>query len=228
MAKATVSQILTQIASTVNQEATAPTEGGSEWSLWLQFLNRAMDEWVNANDWESTKKYFYPSVSGMSTASIAMPGDFRKLAGEPVLFDGSISTGTLYPEIRDEQSGMYGINDKYFHTTGNLSNGFTLVLHPATLASGASLQVMYYSFPTSLASNAEIPLTSDPQFLVERTIAYVFEARSDPRFQIVEQKARERLLGMVENANLEKFNSYAGSSPVINDTQRQGFRFGRD
>ncbi len=224
----TVTQILTQIAATVNQEATAPTAGGSEWLLWLQFLNRAMDEWVNANDWEATKKYFYPSVSGMSAATVALPADFKKLAGEPILYNGDISTGVSYPEIRDEQVGMYSTTDEYFHITGDSSNGQSLVFHPATMASGASLLIKYYSYPTSLASPAEKPILSDSQFLVDRTIAYVFEARSDPRFQIIEQKARERLLTMVENANLDKFSSYAGPNPVITSNQKQGFRFGRD
>jgi hypothetical protein len=103
-----------------------------------------------------------------------------------------------------------------------------MVLNPGTLASGASLQVQYYSTPTSLSTNIDIPVTPDPQFLIDRAIAYIFEARSDPRFQTEENKAREKLLTMIENMNAAKFNSYAGANYLTTPERRTGFRLGRD
>jgi len=38
------------IAATVNQEASAPTAGGSEYDLWLEFINRSISEWGDATD----------------------------------------------------------------------------------------------------------------------------------------------------------------------------------
>lgn len=228
MARFTVSQLMQQIASTVNQEATSPTVASSEWNLWLEFMNRAYEEWVNSNDWEETKKWYFPAVVGASNATISLPTDYRKLAGEPILYDGSITTGVAYPEVRSEQKGMYAEDDKYIYITGNPSAGYSMVFNPATLASGVSLAIMYYSNPTSLSTTTNYPLTPDPVFLVDRTIAYVFEARSDPRFQIEEQKARDRLTQMIENADAAKYSSYAGPSYVISTERKQGFRFGRD
>jgi hypothetical protein len=229
MARLTVEQIMVQIASTVNQEASAPTEGGAEWDLWLAYINRAVEEWSNANDWEVMRKAYWPTITGISQASVLMPSDFKKLAAAPILWNGDKQFGTEYPEVLPEQRGLYNDEvDKYVTIRGDISNGFSIIMNPPTLASGASLSVQYFSMPTSLTSNAQVPLTTNSQFLIDRTIAYIFEARSDPRFQLEEQKARERLLTMVEDANLSKFNSYANPNFVVTPERKQGFRIGRD
>jgi len=227
MSRMSVSEIMTQIAATVNQEATPPTEASSEWTLWLAYLNRAYQEWAQANDWESLRKKGFPPVTGISQATVSLFGDFRKLASPPNLHVDS-TEGTLYPELLPEQEGMYSENDKYIQIVGNSSDGFSMIFHPASIASGASLEVQYFSEVTALASNTQYPVSSDPQYLVDRTIAYILEARSDPRFQIEENKARERLMTMIENNNASKYNSYASDSPVITTGKRSGFRVGRD
>lgn len=216
-----------QIASTVNQEATAPTEGSSEWSLWLDYINRSYQEWAESNDWEALRRRFYPGVTGASLASITMPGDYRKLAKSPKIW-GETETGVDFPEVLPEQEDLYAINDKFVTVVGNQTEGYTMVFHPGTLSSGASIQIDYFSMPTSLASNVEIPITQDPQYLVDRTIAYIFEARSDPRFQIEENKARERLLTMIENMNAAKYNSYSNPNQLVTPERKVGFRLGRD
>ena len=221
-----VTEIFSQVAATVNQEPDAPSGGSSEYNLWLQYTNRAVDEWANANDWESLRKVFYPGITGLSLASVSLPLDFKKLAGYPKVY-GETETGTQFPEIIEEEEGLYSSNDKYVTITGG-PNGRSIVFHPGTLASGASVSIPYYATPTSLASPAEIPLVQDSQFIVDRIIGYIFEARSDGRFQLQEQKARERLLQMIEDDNLSKFNSYAGTSPVKNSLRKQNFRVGRD
>ena len=223
----TVQQIMRQIASTVNQEATAPTEGSAEWSLWLDYINRAYQEWAESSDWEALRKRFFPGVTGVSLASVSLPGDYRKLAAPPKVW-GETETGVDFPESLIEQDGIYSTADKYINVVGNQVDGYTMVFHPGTLASGASIQVDYFSTPTSLASNNEIPITQDPQYLVDRTIGYIFEARSDPRFQIEENKARERLLTMIENMNAAKYNSYANPNQLMTPERKVGFRLGRD
>jgi len=229
MARLDIENIMTQIASTVNQEATPPIEGGSEWDLWLAYINRATFEWANANDWEVLRKTFYPSVAGVSMATVTLPLDYKKLAAQPVLYNGDEDFGTQYPEVLHEEERINNLEtDKYVRVTGNLSSGFSLVFNPATLASGASIAIQYFAMPTSLTSNAQVPLVTDSQFLIDRTIAYIFEARSDPRFQEAETKARERLLAMIENADMAKFNSYANPNFVITPERKQGFRIGRD
>lgn len=225
----TLQQIMAQISSSVNQEATAPTSGSSEYNLWLGYINRGVQEWAESNDWEALKKYFWPGVTGVSQASISLPADYRKLAA-PVRVQnaGDSEGGTSYPDILENQKGMYLKTDDYIYQTGDGSAGYHLVFHPGTLSSGASIEIQYYAMPTSLASPAEIPLVNDSQFLVDRTIAYIFEARSDVRYQSMESKARDRLMTMIENANLAKYSSYDNPAPVINTLRKQGFRVGRD
>lgn len=227
MARMTVQQIMRQIASTVNQEAIPPTEGSAEWSLWLDYINRAYQEWAESNDWEGLRRRFYPGVTGVSLASVSLPDDYRKLASAPKVW-GDTETGVDFPEVLPEQDGLYRISDKYVNVVGNQVDGYTMVFHPGTLASGASVQIDYFSTPTSLASNVEYPITQDPQYLVDRTIAYIFEARSDPRFQIEENKARERLMTMIENMNTAKYNSYANPNQLVTPERKVGFRLGRD
>ena len=228
MARLTLTQIMTQVAATVNQEATAPSAGGSEYLLWLEYLNRAYFEWSQAMDWEVLRKIYVPAVTGISQATLPLPADFRKLAAPIKLYDGDTSIGTDFKEIMWEEEAIYSPNDKYVKTLGNMADGFSLLFNPATLASGASIVIQYYAMPTSLASPAVIPSTPDSQFLIDRTIAYIFESRSDSRFQLEENKARERLLTMIESENDRKFNSYAGSANVTTPERRAGFRIGRD
>ncbi len=228
MSRLTINQIMTQIAATVNQDATAPTSTSSEFALWLQYINRGIFEWANSHDWEVLRQRFYPAVTGVTQATVSLPADFRKLARYPVIYDGAQTEGTEFPMVLPEETHLYNSTDKYFTITGDISSGFALVFHPGTLASGVSLQIEYFATPTSLASPAQIPLVTDSQFLVDRTIAYILESRSDARFQLQEVKARDRLLQMIESADLAKYNSYAGPSHVRTPEERMNFRVGRD
>jgi len=228
MSRLTVTKIMQSIAATVNQESTAPTAGGDEYNLWLEYINRALFEWANATDWEVLRKTFYPSVTIISGATIPMPLDFRKIAAEPRLYTDGIEIGIPFPEILPEQTGLHSEITKYITVRGDTSAGYNILFHPATMSSGASLEVQYYSTPTSLATTTEIPVIPDSQFLVDRTIAYIFEARSDSRFQLEENKARDKLLNMIENNNATKYDSYAGQNPVLSTMQKSGFRVGRD
>ena len=227
MARLAVSDLMKNIAATVNQEATSPTAGGTEWTLWLEFINRGVYEWAEAHDWETLRKEFKPSISGLSNATIPLPTDFRKLAGYPVLW-GSVDGGLEWPESLVEQRLLYSVTDNWVQVRGDISNGYNLIWNPGTLASGASVTIQYFSVPTSLASPAQFPVIPDSQFLVDRTISYILESRSDPRFQQQEVKARDRLLQMIESANVAKYSSYAGSNPVLTTNRRVGFRLGRD
>jgi hypothetical protein len=222
----TVDDIMTQIAASVNQEATSPT--GAEYTLWLAYINRAVAEWSEAHDWEVMKKTYLPSVTAASTATVPLPTNFKKLSGPVKYWSGNITGGEDWPEILPEEISIYNTQDKYFTITGDISSGFYLLWNPATLPSGASISIPYYSMPTSLASPSQVPVVTDSQFLVDRTIGFILESRSDSRFQETETKARDKLLEMVENAKLAKYNPYTSPQPVSNTLRRQGFRMGRD
>lgn len=223
-----VSNIMQKISSTVNQAAEVPTIGGSEYTLWLEFINRGLEEWADSHDWEELKVVYNPTVTGVSQATIPLPLNFVKPLGGPVLYVDGLTEGEEFPNIRYEQRGLYNSTDKYTYILGDTSGGYNLIFHPATLASGASISFAYYTMPTSLASPADIPNIPDPQFLVDRTIAFIFESRSDGRFQQQEVKAREKLLQMIDNANDRKYNDYNNPSPVLDTLQKRGWRIGRD
>ena len=230
MSRLTVSQIFNAVAATVNQEANGPAATSTEHSLWLAFLNRGVREWAETNDWEILKKTFNPGVTGISWATVSLPGDYKKLAESPRVYsDGDTEGGVAFPEVLEEERGIYNYTDKYIYETGDPSTGFSMIFHPGTLSSGASVLITYFSIPTSLASPAQQPLVLDSEYLIDRTIAYIFEARSDPRYQAQETKSRERLLQMVEDSNLTKYNSYSNPNYVSTSPLRKmGFRMGRD
>lgn len=228
MSRLTVAQIMTQIASTVNQEATAPSTGGDEYNLWLAYINRAQFEWENSTDWEELRATFLPGASDISGSTVMLPAGFKKIAAAPRLYVDNIQEGIAFPEVLPDQTGMFSEIQKYVTIRGDVSNGYDMFFHPATLASGASLVIQYFSMPTSLATSSDVPVMSDSQFLVDRTIAYILEARSDARFQLEENKARERLLTMVESNTAKRYNSYANPNPVLTTNAKAGFRLGRD
>lgn len=223
-----IQQIFQRIASTVLQDPTMPSAGGSEYNLWLSFLNTSIQEWANAHDWEDLRLEFRPSFAGATTATIPLPQDFVKLAASPVNYGTGIAGGEEWTEIVPEQEHLYSSLAKWVQVRGDINNGYNMIWSPGTLASGTTVVIQYFSIPTSLASPAQIPPVPDSGFLIDRVTAFILEARSDPRFQSSEVKAREKLLNMVQNADAKKWNSYGGNTPIISTLRRINFRVGRD
>lgn len=218
----TVSEIQDRIATVIDQSATAPASSTAEFAWRLKFINRAYQEWASAYDWEPLRNELFLSPAG---ATIALPADFRKMAMEPILYGNSSNPqGDSWPEINPEKRNQYLTTDQYFYILGNREN-FNMIWSPSTLVSGASLLISYFSFPTLLSSPSQSVLIPDPEFLVERTIAHVLEARNDGRFQQAESKAREVLLQMVDNENNKGLSNY---DPVQTTEEKMDFRFGRD
>jgi hypothetical protein len=167
-------------------------------------------------------------VIGDSQGSLTMPVDFRKMARMPVYYSGGVAGGEEWSEIIPDEIGMHRSSGKYFYMLGNRGDGNTMVWNPATMASGASVMITYFSFPTSLISPADSVPLENPEFLINRTIAYIFEARSDSRFQGFEARARENLLGMVDNQN-DKSRAFGENNNVKTREEKYwGFRIGRD
>lgn len=228
MARQTVSTIFSNIAATVNQSPTPPADGGADFLLWLQFINRAQIEWAESYDWEELRKVYNPTISNASTATITLPANFRKLSGPVKYYDGSIAEGLDWPQQIPEQISLNTVTDRFFTLNGDPSNGYFLQWNPATLPSGASMSIPYFSMPTSLVSGTQYPVMPDTEFLVNRTVGYILEGRSDPRYQDQERKAREKLLQMVENADLMRYNAYTNKDYVKTTEVRKGFRIGRN
>lgn len=221
-----VQAIMESVSASTNQEASLPT--GSEYTLWLSYLNRAIAEWANSHDWEDLKKTFSPTISGTSQTTVPLPLDFRTFAGPVKHWGTGISEGEDWPIILEEKMSLQHQDDHYLYVRGDISSGYNLIWNPGTLASGASLSVPYFSMPTSLASPAQVPVVPDSQFLVDRSIAFILEARSDPRYQNAEENARNKLVQMIENSDSAKYNSYINPSYVESVNKRTGFRIGRN
>lgn len=224
----TVDSLQSKIAALVDQSTDVPT--GNEYTLRLSYINRAINEWEHSFDWEATKKYHWINVTGVSTASLSLPGDFKKLAGFPLYHSGGVSGGEEWEEIKPEEEKLYVNTDKYCYILGNRGTGHTLVWNPGTLASGASLRICYYSYVTALASPAETTIVPDSEFVINRTISYILESRSDARFQETEAKARENLLQMIDNEQTAKFTSLAGGESNYVQTSNRlyhSFRIGK-
>lgn len=228
----TVQQIMQQIASTVNLEAVAPAESDSDWSLWLSYINRSVNEWANAHEWSVLRKIYYPSITGTANATVPLPLDFSKFAGPVKNWSDEDSWSgdpKEFPIIDDSFTDMYNYDShKYVRLIGDNASGRSLLFNPGTLASGASVEVTYFSMPTSLVSGTQYPVVPDPQFIVSRSIAFVLQARSDTRFQGLEVTAREALLGMIEADKTEKWANFSNQNYVTNATRKAGFRIGRN
>lgn len=216
------------MAGVVDQSVTPPTAGGSESELRKSWINRAIEEFSQAYDWESLRKTKWLSVTGVSQGSLPLPVDFRKMARMPLYHSSGVSGGEEWSEAIPDELGMYESTDKYFYILGDRGNGQTMIWNPATIASGASLMIAYFAFPTSVVSPADIIPLENPEFLVNRTIAYIFEARSDSRFQGFEARARDNLLGMVDSQNNPSravgVNNFVG----VKINKMLDFRVGRD
>ncbi len=224
----TLNSLQSDISAVVDQSTTTPTAGGAEWNLRKSWINRAIEEFGHAYDWESMRKTIWVSVTGVSQGSLTMPMDFRKMARMPLYFSSGIDGGEEWSEIIPEEIGMYQSTDKFFYMLGNRGDGKTMVWNPATIASGASLMITYFAFPTSLTSPADSVIQENPEFLINRTIAYIFEARSDSRFQGFEARARENLLSMIDNQN-DTSRAFGENDNIKTSlTKYWGFRIGRD
>ncbi len=100
-----------------------------------------------------------------------------------------------------------------------------MVFNPGTIATGASIMIPYYSFPTSMASPTDTTVIQNDTFLVQRAGAYILEMRNDARFQIMEARARETLLQMIDNENNK---GIALNMRVKTPEEKKSFRIGRD
>ncbi len=158
----------------------------------------AQREWAETYDWRSLYRE-NDSVISTSTgnASVVLPDDFRKLAAPPrIAYDGA--TVKDFPEIRPQEKGMYDSTDKYIYILGDQNAGFTMYVNAGTLASGASIHLPYYRSPASLVSPVDVAMCPNPEYLVQRALAYVWESQADERFPQAKFEADKILQKMLE------------------------------
>lgn len=223
----TLQDLQNQIANEMDQSATAPTAGGTDWNIRLNTLNRSLRDWAEAYDWRALLKVHNGLVStSQGNASYVLPSDFRKLDGFPrIVWDGSNAVN--FTPIDTTKNSQYLDTDKYVNILGNDADTKVLYIHGGTLVSGASVQFTYWKSPISLASAINVTECPDPTYLVQRSLYYLYKGREDGRFPEAKVEADKILARMIENENT--LGQAHSDNQVHNwNTTRYGFRIGKD
>lgn len=210
-----------QISSEVDQDPTA-TAGSTDWNLRLVYINWAQRDFSETYDWRALLKEVNTLTSqSTGNATVTLPWDFRKLNGYPrITYDGS--TTEEFPEINLEKKYRYLDTDRYIYTLGNPRDGYSFIVN-GTLASGASINYNYYAVLPSLASPTNVSMCPDPQYLVQKSLFYLYRARSDPRFQEAGARADQILARLLENENTRSY-AFNDTVPI---TPKTPFRWGK-
>ena len=217
-----VTELQNRIASMTDQSSTAPTAGGDDWNLRLMYLNMAQQEAFELYDWRFLyKEYGTRTSTSTGNTSIAMPGDFRKLGSYPVV------NGYQYRETRAQERTKLLSTDQSVYFLGNPGDDYTMVIN-GVLGSGASIVVPYYSSGNSLVSGNDISMIPDPNYLVYRSIALLWEAREDDRFPQAKAKAEQILSRMLERENVFSEGANDASRVRTAEETQYGFRLGRN
>ena len=191
-----LSEILKSVGAITDQEATLPT--GTDLIQRLQFANDALSEWADTYTWTDLRKTIYINTSN-STTSIGLPVNFREPLSPIVNF---LTTG--YKEVYELIPAVDRFNkkddDKYCFIDGTYNTKALII--PNGLASGASLQFDYMSFPSSLATLTDTVPVSATQYMVKKIAALVLQGRGDPRFPSIQNDAQRILSNAIEEQNV--------------------------
>lgn len=220
-----VTELQKRINAIVQEDSDSPTAGGEDWNLYLKYLNMSQTEWQESYEWPS----LYKEVNTMTSQStgnvtVSMPSDFRKIDGFLKIVDGTNTTGT-YSQIDPQKRDQFASTDKYFFVLG-YPGSYSMVINPGTHSSGASIFYSYWANANSLASPTDVSMCPEPDYLVQRSIAYLWETRDDPRFVQAKTESSRILTRMLEN-ELTKGHSYDDRIQTREEANF-GFRLGRD
>ena len=223
----TLNNVISKISAIVSQE-TSVTDTSDEYSLWKSYVNMAQKEWSETYDWQVLYKEYntLTTTEGTSaqSATISLPADFRKLAGFPRIVHSS-ETDDEYAQIDPQKKTMMA-SDSHYCFILNSSGSNYLIVSPGTLMSGASVYVPYWRSPASLVSPADTVDCPNPDYLVQRVIAMIWESREDARFPQAKVEAEKILSRLLENENTQ---GYAYDQRITTPEQRNyNFRIGRD
>src|SRR3990167_3975419 len=190
--------IQARIAAVIDKNEDTSDISTADYSLRRELINMAQHEWAETYDWQSLYRESNLRVStSTGNASVVLPADFKKLASFPrITYDGV--TTENFPEIRPQEKTQYASTDKYIYLLGDQNTGHIMFVNAGTLASGASINLPYYASPASLVSPANIAMCPNPEYLVQRTLAYLWESDADSRFPQAKQEADKILRQMLE------------------------------
>lgn len=221
-----VDTIQGKVAGIVDQDESTANIDSTDYSLRLNYMNKAQQEWAEIQNWQTLFKEYNMLVStSTGNASIVLPDDFRKLAGLPhITLDGK--TTKTFPEVLPQQDS-YKASEERMWLLGNPNSGYIMRVFGATLASGASVKVPYFSSAGSLVSPANIPVIPNTDYLVQRTISMIWESREDPRFPQAKAEAERILQNMMEKENTFNEASDYYRAKTIEETRFNDFKWGK-
>jgi hypothetical protein len=222
----TLQSLQDAISNEVDQSATGPTNGGTDWNIRLNLLNRAQKDWSETYDWSALLKVFNGNVTADSFVTLSLPVDFKKIDGYPLItWDGSSTN--QFPVIDYSKRTQYSDSDRFVSILGNDSEGQSLIIHAGSLSSGASVQFTYYSSPVSLSSAGSLTQCPDGTYLIQRALYYLYKGREDGRFPEAKKEADKILARMIENQNTLGLAHEDNRIPRWEETH-YSFRLGRD
>ena len=227
---ATVDDIQSRIAGTVDLDSDTTNISTDDYSLRLNYINRRERAWSEIGKWQCLIKEYNTLTSTISgNCSISLPSDFRSLSVYPEITYDGLNT-VQFSELRPQEESRFDkVSSQYIKIMGNPYSGYTMVINPATsnkqLVSGASIKVLYFSTPASLASPADIVTCPNPEYLVEGVIADIWEAQEDARFQAAKAQANITLSNMLEFEFTPSEAAY--NRGVKTYEQRYGFKWGK-
>lgn len=215
-----------RIAAILDQDEDTSNISTADYSLRREYINMAQREWSEAYDWKSLYREGNLSVStSTGNASVVLPDDYRKLASFPrITFDGV--TTENFPEIRPQEAYMYADTDRYITVSGDQSTGHIMFVNAGTLASGASIKLPYYASPASLVSPADIAMCPNPEYLVQRSLAYWWESADDGRFPQAKLEADKILRQLLEHEQVYG-EGYDNKVYTVERKDFNSFRWGK-
>lgn len=201
-----------------------------DYSLRRAYINMAENEWAETYDWKSLYREANVRVStstGNTSIALSAGGvtDFRKLASFPkITFDGA--TTEAFSEIRPQEKNSYDATDRYIYILGDQNAGYTMVVNAGTLASGASVHIPYFRSVASLVSPANVVMCPNPEYLVQRTLAYLWESHGDARFPQAKSEAQRILQNLL--AQEQTYGESYVDSVKTQEWKYHNFHWGRD
>lgn len=212
-----VSELFSHAGSDAKGRYSSPTLASNEWYQWLSWANDELYSFGEVHDWPEliNRNFSYPSV-GASSTSLALPSNFKKIAGNPVI------GGQFYTEVDGDLFDKHALSEKVFRTGYN--GGWYLEWKDPT-TSATSVLIPIVSYPTSLATVTDSFNIRNPMYLVKRLKVRIFKYRQDPIFTELESESNLLLNQMLEN-EFYKHSQYKGGATTREE--EAGFTLGLD
>lgn len=217
--RVTLDNVQSRIAAVLDQNEDTADISSADYSLRRTYINMAQREWSETYDWRSLYRESNLRVStSTGNASVVLPREFRKLAAMPrITYDGS--TTEFFPEIRPQEKHMYASTDLFVYVMGDQESEHIMFVNAGTLSSGASIMLPFYRSVVSLVSPTNVVMCPNPEYLVQRSLAYVWESQADERFPQAKQEADKILRQMLEHEQVYG----EGYEDRIQTTERKNF-----